>query len=1099
MTRTNPSLLHMGSRLTAIMVLMLFSFFESVLADGQLEAGFAEPPKPARPSTYYLLLNGHTDLERIDVELEAFHAVGVRGLCVFDMGARGPEDRLPPAGPPFLSDAWLDGFAHLVAKAGKLDMDVQLAVSSSWDMGGPWVAPKHANKALYQASLQVEGPARFEGRLPFPELPRTAPRDDAGNPVYYVEAALLAIPDRERLSAHEFIFELPSDAHLPIDHVVLHNVSGDLGAKDFSVAISQSDTTNENFTETARAALEQHANPQRFGFTPARARYVRLRVYSGHGPEHARVQLAEFEAYDTSGRNVAGGHAADRTREGAKLVRIPGDLNDYDLWAAGNIHDGRRTGANGTWSSPGPPPLVIRDRAEVQDISAHFKNGQLTWDVPAGKWTLIRYVCANTGERLKVPSPNSDGLATDNFNAEATSAYIRHVTDRLEARLGDLRKTALTHLYLPSYEVRGAIWTDDFPEQFKVYRGYDPRPFLPALNGAVIENREITDRFLYDFRKTLGELLVDAYYRKASASARRVGLGVEAEAGGPGPPVHQVPVDALAALGAIDAMRGEFWPFRPDSRNLWVVKETASAAHIYGRTRVHMEAFTSFHHWQDGPFDLKPSADRAFCEGMNHVVWHTASHQPDAGGDPGWVYGAGTHLTPRLVWWPMAKPFIDYLSRCSFLLQQGLFVADVCYYYGDQGYNFVPPKQVDPSLGYGFDYDVTNAEVILDRMTVRDGRITLPDGMSYELLVLPERDDIDPAVLRKIAALVKAGATVVGPKPTKATGLHDHVARDREVHALADSVWGPCDGKTILEHAHGHGRVVWGRSLREILRERGIGPDFAYTADNEDAEIDFIHRRTPDADIYFVSNKRPRVERLDAVFRVQERVPELWCPASGDRVRVDAWKKTDGGILVPFELAPHGSMFVVFQAASTPSDASRPATQRAQQVVDVTGSWEVTFPAANEAARFESLVSWTTHEREPIRHYSGLAQYRKEINISSEWLEENKRLQLDLGDLWAVARIRLNGQSVGIVWTPPYRVDITQSARPGMNTLEIEVANTWANRIVGDTGLPEEQRRTRTNITGTGTPRVQWADLPLRDSGLFGPVRLIRDAGENTD
>ena len=1094
MTGAGLSRLRLGSRLAAIAVLMLPTFFQSVLADGRLETGFAEPPKSARPSTYYLLLNGHTDLARIDLELEALHAVGVRGLCVFDMGARGPEGGLPPAGPPFLSDDWLDSFAHLVAKAGDLDMDVQLAVSSSWDMGGPWVTPGHSSKALYHASLQVEGPARFDGELPFPELPRTAPRDDTGNPLYYSEAALLAIPDRERLPAHEFVFELPSDASLPIDRVVLYNATGDLAAKDFSVAIARSDTADASFTELVRASLEPHANPRRFDLTPVQAGYVRLRIYNGHGPEHARVQLAEFEAYDTGGRNVAGGHAADRTREGAKLVRTPGDPGDYDLWAVGNIHDGRRSGANGSWSSPGLPPLVVRDRAEVLDLSAHLKNGRLTWDVPPGKWTLIRYVRANTGETLKVPSPNSDGLATDNFNAEATSAYIRHVTDRLEARLGDLRQTALTHLYLPSYEVRGAIWTDDFPKQFKAYRGYDPRRYLPALNGAVIENREITDRFLYDFRKTLGQLLVDTYYRKASASARSVGLGIEAEAGGPGPPVHQVPVDALAALGAIDAMRGEFWPFRPDSKNLWVVKETACAAHIYGRTRVHMEAFTSFRHWQDGPFDLKPSADRAFCEGMNHVVWHTASHQPDAGGDPGWVYGAGTHFTPRLVWWPMAKPFIDYLSRCSFLLQQGHFVADVCYYYGDQGYNFVPPKQVDPSLGYGFDYDVTNAEVVLERMTVRDGRITLPDGMSYELLVLPEREDIDPAVLRKIAAFVRAGATVVSPKPTRATGLHDHEARDLAVRALADAIWGPCDGKTVFEHAHGNGRVVWGRALREILRERGIGPDFAYTAGDEDAEIDFIHRRTADADLYFVTNKRPRSERLDAVFRVQDRVPELWCPVSGHRVRVDAWEKTDGGIRVPFELPPHGSTFVVFQTASVPSDASRPAPMRAHHDVAVTGPWEVTFPAAKEAATFASLNSWTTHERASIRYHSGVAHYRKEIDISTEWLRQNQRLQLDLGDLWAVARVLLNGESLGIVWAPPYRVDITKAARPGLNTLEIEVANTWANRIVGDTRLPAEQRRTRTNITGTGTPRVPWADLPLRDSGLFGPVRLIHDA-----
>lgn len=1065
-------------------------------AGGELERGFANPPDAARPSVYYLLLNGHTDPARVEYELEAFHAVGVRGLCVFDMGARGPEGRLPPAGPAFLSEAWLDAFAHLLAKAARLDLDVRLAVSSSWDMGGPWVTPAQASKALYQASVQVEGPGRFDGELPFPSLPAAVPRDEAGRPLHYTEAVLLALPDSERLPAHEFVFELPSDAGRPVDHVVLYNVADGLGAKDFSVGVSGDRPDDARFTDVVTASLESHANPQRFGFPPVQARYLRLRIHCGHGPRDGPVRLAEFEAYDTVGRNVAGGHAADRTREGARLVRSPADLGDYVLWSVHNINDGRRSGANGSWSSPGSPPLMVRDRSEILDLTAQLEHGRLTWDVPPGRWILLRQVCANTGERLKVPSPNSDGFASDNFSAAATEAYIRAVTDRLEARLGDLRQTALTHLYLPSYEVRGAIWTDDLPAQFETRRGYDPRRFLPALNGAVIESREVTDRFLYDFRKTLGELLVDHYYRRASATARRAGLGIEAEAGGPGPPVHQVPVDALAALGAIDAMRGEFWPFRPDSKQLWVVKETASAAHIYGHTRVHMEAFTSFRHWQDGPFDLKPSADRAFCEGMNHVVWHTASHQPEAGGDPGWVYGAGTHFTPRLVWWPMAKPFIDYLSRCSFLLQQGLFVADVCYYYGDQGYNFVPPKHVDPSLGPGFDYDVVNAEVILERMSVRDGRLTLPDGMSYELLVLPEREDIDLAVLRQVAELIRAGATVVGPRPMRATGLHDHPARDRAVQTLADTLWGPCDGRTVLEHRHGRGRVIWGRNLREILHERGLGPDFRFTAANADAGIDFIHRRTRDADIYFVSNQRPRREQLNAVFRVRDKVPELWCPVSGNRTQVRGWRQNAEGIHLAFELPSHGSVFVVFQPEGAGAAPRVPEPGRTWQELEITGPWAVGFPAANENATFASLRSWTQHEREPIRHYSGVAGYRRELEIPAGWLAEGRRLELDLGDLWAAARVLLNGEAVGVVWAPPYQVDLTTAARPGLNTLEIEVANTWANRIVGDTRLPEDRRRTRTNITGTGTPRVAWADLPLRDSGLFGPVRLRFSSAE---
>jgi hypothetical protein len=775
--------------------------------------------------------------------------------------------------------------------------------------------------------------------------------------------------------------------------------------------------------------------------------------------------------------------------------------------------------------------LTIEDKDSILDLSEKLNsNGRLNWKVPPGKWTIVRLVCANTGERLKVPSPASDGLATDHFSRQATRNYIQYLTDRLEQRLGDLRKTPLKQLYLPSYEVRGAIWTPDFINRFQEYRGYNPTPYLPAVIDYTIKDKDFTDRFLYDFRKTLGDLLVDAYYRTASEFAQRVGLGIEAEAGGPGPPVHQVPVDALKALGAIDEIRGEFWPWRTEREKLWVVKETACAAHIYGRRRVHMEAFTGFRHWQDGPFDLKPSADRAFCEGMNHVVWHTSCHQPPEAGKPGWVYGAGTHLTPNIVWWSKAKPFIQYLSRCSFMLQQGHFVGDVCYYYGDQGFNFVPPKHVDPSLGFGYDYDVVNAQVLLDRLRVRNGQLVLPDGMRYEMMVLPNRDDINLKVLQKIADLVKAGATVVGPKPTRSTGLTGHPDYDRKITKLADSLWGNCNGKTVLENLYGKGIIIWGRSLRRILLDRGIGPDFHYTSEKEDADLDYIHRHTPEADIYFIRNKRMRPESINAHFRVSDRVPELWFPDTGRIVKQLVYEQKAKGIRVPLKLGPADSLFIVFRKSDDrphliSADSGLTVTEFAENKVHITtsqngsytlktcdghtvefkideippemsltGPWKLCFPAGWEAPDFVSLdklVSWTEHENTGIRFFSGIARYEKDLEIPKQWLRDNNRLYLDLGQIWCIGEVFLNGQSAGIVWKPPYRVDITEVVKPGSNTLEIDIANTWANRLVGDARLPEDQRLCRTNITGSGTPRKSWRDIKLRQSGLLGPVKLV--------
>ncbi|MCH8219321.1 MAG: glycosyl transferase family 2, partial [Planctomycetes bacterium] len=752
------------------------------------------------------------------------------------------------------------------------------------------------------------------------------------------------------------------------------------------------------------------------------------------------------------------------------------------------------------------------------------------WQVPEGDWTLMRFVCANTGERLKVPSPQSDGLATDHFSRVATRTFIETLTQRLQQRLGDLRHTRIKQLYLPSYEVVGAKWTPDFLEQFRTYRHYDMTPFLPVLAGHQIESDEQTLRFIYDFRKTLGDLLVDAYYRTASETAREAGLGIEAEAGGPGPPVHQVPVDALKALGAIDEMRGEFWPWRPDRNQLWVVKETACAAHVYGRRRVSMEAFTGFRHWEDGPFDLKPWADRAFCEGMNRVVWHTASHQPPEAGKPGWVYGAGSHLTPNLVWWPLAKPFLTYLSRCSFLLQQGLFVGDVCYYYGDQGYNFVPPKHVDPSLGVGYDYDVANPEVILKRMQVRDGRIALPDGMQYELLVLPDREDFDLAVLQRIGELVEAGATVVGPKPVRSNGLTDYPQRDDQVRRLANRIWGDCDGQRVRIHHYGKGRVIHGRPLREILAERGIGPDFQFTSPRADTQLDYIHRRTSQADIYFVRNKRPHAESVQATFRVTGKAPELWDPQSGQTDRLVVYQQTAHGIQIPLSLDPFGSVFVVFRkpvsanhfrSASpglrvrhrgeqefqvtafeqgayqleTPDDRSVGIDiDNLPQPIKLTGPWQVHFPAdwgAPESVILPELMSWTDHNDIGIRHFSGIARYEISFDLPPDWLQPSRQIHLDLGRLWAVGKVSLNDRPLGVLWAPPYRVELTAAARAGTNKLEIEIANTWANRLVGDTQLPPDQRFCQTNIQVSGTPGRPWKDIPLRHSGLLGPVRLI--------
>ncbi len=1113
---------------------------EQIDFSSPLVSGFLNPPKAAKPSIYWLWLNGYVNRDYLETELKQYSEKGIGGLCIFDMGARGDTKAAPPPGPAYMSDEFVENIAYTLKLAGKFNLDVQLAACSSWDLGGSWVKPHHASMDLYHTKIRVKGPADYDKVLPFPQLPPNSPKTPDGKPAFFKNVAVLAIPETGRQPAHEFIFKLPrTDTHR-IDHIILYNAQSDnperygklhLFAKDFSVAVSTDNLEEQSFVEIIRDRLKPNTKPQRFNFKPVEARYILLRIYNGYNPDFNMVQLAELEVYDTNGNNVAASKEIDRTKDSALIILSNSRRQPDTKWNADNLNDGQKTGPNGTWLSAGLPPLVIEDRSRILDLTERINTeGKLTCKIPPGQWTIIRFVCANTGEKLKVPSPNSDGLATDHFSHEATREFIQYIIDRLEQKLGDLKPTALKQLYLPSYEVRGATWTPDFIEQFRKYCNYDMTPCLPALAGCVIENQDITSRFLYDYRKMLGDLLVDAYYRSASETANRARLGIEAEAGGPGPPVHQVPVDALKALGSIDEMRGEFWPFRQDRSQLWIVKETACAAHIYGRRRVHMEAFTGFRHWQDGPFDLKPSADRAFCEGMNHIVWHTSSHQPPEAGKPGWVYGAGSHLTPNLTWWPKAKPFIDYLARCSFMLQQGLFVADVCYYYGDQGFNFVPAKHIDPSLGYGYDYDVVNPEVILNRMSVKNGRLTLPDGMQYELLILPDRSDMNLHVLQKIKELVQAGGTVVGPKPTQSNGLTNYPIRDQQVKKLADLLWGNCDGENIFENRYGNGKVIWGHSLREILLSRGIGPDFHYTSGNEKADLDFIHRQTPEADIYFIRNKKMRPESVNAHFRVSAKAPELWLPDTGAILQSPVYEQTPEGMRVPLQLDPMGSLFVVFRKPVTrphlvsldpgidvtsvndtqirltafENGSYKMKTSNGQTMeieinrippaLQLTGPWKVYFPAgwgAPNSATFAELKSWIKHENPGIRNFSGTACYKKNFRIPRQWFKKDRKIYLDLGNLWSLGQVTLNDKLLGIVWKPPYRIEITEAANPGQNKLEIQITNTWANRLVGDAKLPPGQRFCRTNITYSGTPGIPWKDIPLRQSGLHGPVQLI--------
>lgn len=733
---------------------------------------------------------------------------------------------------------------------------------------------------------------------------------------------------------------------------------------------------------------------------------------------------------------------------------------------------------------PGEPAI---DPAKVIDLTAHLApDGTLTWDVPKGEWTILRTGCTLNGTRTQCGAPGNDGWDADPLRAAAIENHFKNTTEILLRDVGNLAGKTFRSVQIDSWEINVPNWSQTFLKDFRRLRGYDAGPYLATLSGNIVGNAEITDRFLHDYRKTLADCVAEHYFGRFTELAHARNCLNQSEAAGPCYP-KTMPLDALKNLGRCDIPMGEFWQDNNWGGNGPIIngKQTASAAHIYGKRLVAAEAFTSFLQWADSPASLKPTADRAFCEGFNWLfIFSTATQQGD--GTPGIEFHAGTHFNRKITWWNQAKSFTDYIARCSYLLQQGKFVADVCYYNGDGAPNLVEQKHVDPSLGLGYDYDVCNAEVLLARMAVRDGRIVLPDGMSYRLLVLPERKAMPVEVLRKIRELVAAGATVVGPKPERDSGLKNYPQCDAEIKRLADELWGPCDGRSITEHRFGKGRVVWGQTLRDVLAANHVPPDFAFTGGGNDAFIDFIHRTTGNAEIYFLANRSAREETVNCTFRVDGRLPELWDPTTGAMCKANAYVIADGRTTVPLRLPSYGSTFIVFRSPAPAKQNAGRNFETFKTEQELTGPWTVQFDpkwGGPKSVQFDQLVSWTNRPEDGVKFYSGTAVYRKTFDLAESARGPGKRIYLDLGVVRDLAEVRLNGKTLGTLWTAPWRIDITDTVKPTGNRLEIAVTNLWPNRLIGDAALPVEKRLAKTNIALS-------KDQPLLESGLLGPARI---------
>ncbi|MBB6096511.1 hypothetical protein HNQ60_005433 [Povalibacter uvarum] len=1090
----------------------------STSAAGELESGFRNPPAAARPRVWWHWMNGNVTKEGITEDLRWMKSVGIGGLQNFDASLGTPqvvEKRLA-----FMTPEWQDAFRHAASLSRELDLELAIATSAGWSQtGGPWVAPEQAMKKVVWSTAILEGGQRRQSPLPLPpnvagpyqDIPYPS-RTSAPAPPFYVDTHVIAFPAPPDDGSENALTPRVHTRSGVLDRSLLAD-----GSLANTVTVSVADATSGitfDYPQPTRIAAITVAVPVRHGFG-APPQFSATLEASDDGTTYRRVadvppsradqRTIAFPAVTARSFRVsfrAGDPFSRPIGDGVVPMQFPPVPASIDI-AELALHQRMRVNqfvekagfaaANDYYAiaTPQAPSGSIVKSKDIIDLTRKLgRDGVLDWTPPRGRWIVLRFGYGLTGHMNGPATEEATGLEVDKLNRQHVRGYIDRYLDMYTKAVGiDLVGTqGLRALLSDSYEAGAQNWTEHMPEEFERRRGYDARRWLPSLAGWVIDSSVASDRFLWDYRRTITDLLADAHYGEIASVARERGLLLYGEA----------LEDQRPALGDDMAMRRHadipmaamwMYPGRPGPNPTYVAdhRGAASVAHVYGQNVAAAESLTSFGYpWAFAPRDLQPVADLQFALGINRIVVHTSVHQPLSDKRPGMSLRPllGQYFGRTETWAKHAQPWIDYLARSSFLLQQGTYAADVAYFYGQEapitglyGLPASEPQPADQPTGYAFDF--VNDDVVLNQFSVDRGDLTTPGGMRYRILYLGGTSErMTLAVVRRLEQLVRAGATVVGTPPRESPSLADDPSQFASAVAI---LWGDDVGAGTVR-VLGKGRIMRAATPALALEQLGVSKDFELRGKAATGDVMFLHRRLADGHAYFLSNRTDRILSGDAVFRVDNRLPELWDAESG-KISPLSYRLENGRTIVPLELQAHRSAFVVFRTPAKARSWTAPSMKDATlQPLD--GEWNVEFPAAHTRLTLPSLANWAVNDDPKVRYYSGSAFYRKTFNLAARSQAGGERVILDLGDVRELAVVTVNGQTLQTLWRPPFRVDITDALIAGKNEMTVEVVNLWVNRLIGD-AQPGASPRTFT----TGPTYLPGA--PLRPSGLLGPVRLL--------
>jgi hypothetical protein len=1046
-----------------------------------IQTGFVTPHDANSVWCYWYWIGDDISKEGITKDLEAMKEVGIGAAFI---GNINPQEVDGPV--PMLSDEWWDHMVHAVNEGKRIGVDIGTFNCPGWSMsGGPWVKPEMAMRHLVYSETTVTGGRRVKIQLAQPKKE-------------FQDSYVLAFPSlqagRTKLAVDNTSIKITphiADAEALIDEDFSTTAFFTAGQSEYSIEFKSEESITARSIQLSPGTTGFNAACELSAVIDGKYKVIKSFPFERQntnvnvGPEISGAVSISLPAVQSNtfklvchergrGWSADVGFSEIQISEEAVLEHFvekklgkmfPSPMPKWDSYMWENQDEIRNS------------ELKI-DENNVIDISGKMdSNGVLTWDAPEGEWTVLRFGMTPTGTMNAPAAPQGKGYEIDKASSEIARFHFEKYVGELLERIPKENRSGLKYVIADSYEQGSQNWTDGFEHSFEKKFGYNPKKYLPVFAGKVVNSIEESNRFLWDLRRAVADEVAYEYVGGLRKISNEHNLKLWLENYG-----HWgFPSEFLMYGGQSNLVGGEFW--NEGTLGDIECKSASSAAHVYGKPIVSAEAFTAAGQgYLRHPALLKKRGDWSFTEGINHFVLHLYIHQPDDTRIPGVNAWFSTEFNRHNTWFKQSKAWIEYLRRCQHLLQQGQYVADVCYFIGEDAPMMTGAR--NPELPDGYSYDYINAEVILDRLSVKDGKFVLPDGTSYSIMVLPPHRTMRPELLSKIEQLVKRGGVIFGQAPERSPSLENYPQCDTQVKALADKLWGAEIEQGGQIKKYGAGYIVDKLDLKTTLETSGIYKDVEI---DSDLPVLWTHRSLPGMEIYFLTNQGETEITFEPSFRVNGLKPHLWDAVTGEIRPLPEYSEADGRISLPLKMEGHRSWFVVFTNAS--EDAAEGFKQNFPEfkpLFTIDSEWQVDFQnreiGPETPVAFTSLTDWSISENEKIQYYSGTALYK--TSFTMERIPDDAELFINLGKVNVMAKVKLNGTDIGGTWIAPYRLKATGLLRKGINQIEIEVVNLWRNQLIKDTKQPEEERYTWHLVDD-----IQAGEGP-HPSGLAGPVTI---------